>query len=117
MGESGDSILFMRISNLVLGFVFAAACTGLAEEQDGIKVKLCGAFEQPGTYSINRKAVHVQDILSKARPVLLARKDLVLVVDGRGERMVDLSRRDEESLLRGGEQVYLYERIMARNSQ
>jgi hypothetical protein len=59
----------------------------------------------------------VQDIVDAERPSLLARRDILLIVDASGQRIVDLSSRDESSLLRGGEQLYLFERIIDRKSR
>lgn len=116
-GKMGDIFPPMKTFMLSAVIALGAACGSLAEIPGGITVKLCGAFEQPGTYSINRKSVHLQDVLGKARPILLARSDVALVVDEGGERLVDLTLRSDDSLLRGGEQVYLYEKIIGRQSR
>lgn len=106
----------MKIFGLSTLIAAAMICPSSGGE-GGIEVKLCGAFERPGTYAVNRENVHIQDIIVKARPVLLARKDVAMVVDKTGQRVIDLSIRNGDSILRGGEQVYLYERTIGRVSR
>lgn len=115
--RTGDTLPPMRILLFTVVALFLQTGYASAAGGEGIEIKLCGAFERPGTYSVNRTSVHVQDIVDAERPSLLARRDILLIVDASGQRIVDLSSRDESSLLRGGEQLYLFERIIDRKSR
>jgi hypothetical protein len=79
---------------------------------DGVKIKLSGAFEKPGNYLVNKSPVYTQDIIQKTGTILLARKDVALVIANGERRTVDLTTKTPDDLLQGGEEVYLYERII-----
>jgi len=102
--------------SLLLGFLSSHSANAQGEVETGgetgIIIKLSGAFDKPGNYLVNRGSVHIQDIISKTGTILLARKDVALVVKNGEASVVKLDTKSDSTLLHGGEEVYLYERII-----
>ncbi len=111
MGGAIFHCMKFLVAFMVTLFVAGAAWA----ESGAVKIRLCGAFEKPGNYLVSKSGVHLHEIIKKVRGIPLARTDIALVVDSEGvERIVDLRKKSDDSIIRGGEQIYLFEKIISQ---